>query len=149
MRRGPAGQFGRREKFAGGINILINRKVDYALRSLIFLAEKRDAEWSSTLELSKKLRLPRVFLAKIVNALARKKIVETQRGKAGGLRLLKKDATVAEVIKLLDPKFSLNKCLGESYSCFLEKSCSLHKLLKLIEKELFDKLSSVTIMELA
>jgi Rrf2 family nitric oxide-sensitive transcriptional repressor len=112
------------------------------------LAEQKEGNWSSTQAMSKKLRIPRIFLAKIVNALARHKIVETQRGKSGGLRLLKKDVTVSEIIRLLDPKFSLNKCLGKSYTCFMEKSCPLHKLLKLIEKELFQKLDSTAITQL-
>jgi len=115
---------------------------------LLFLAKVKDGSWSSTQTISKKFKIPQKFLAKIINALSRARIIETQRGKTGGVRLLNKEVSVADVIKLLNLRFSLNKCLGKGFTCFLKKTCPTHKLFKLVEKELFEKLNAVTIAQL-
>jgi Rrf2 family protein len=123
--------------------VLINRKVDYALRVLTYLAES--GEKVSTAELSKRLRVPKLFLAKILNELSHKGIVLSERGKLGGIVLKDPRTSLKQVILMFDPGISFNKCLKKGNSCFLGKNCVLHAFLAEAQNDLFKKLESVTI----
>jgi len=132
----------------GLIHILISRKVDYGLRCLIYLAGLKTKERVSIRDLSKRLRVSYVFLAKIMQILVRAGIVESRRGKVGGVRLKDRKAKLYKIITLMDPAFSLNRCLNKEFSCFLKNKCPLRRLLATLEKDLFAKLEKISLLEL-
>jgi Rrf2 family protein len=123
--------------------MLINRKVDYALRVLTYLASNEKK--ISTAELSKRLRVPRLFLAKILNELSRNGVVTAERGKLGGVVLKDPRTSLKQVILMFDPGISFNKCLKKGNTCFLGKNCVLHSFLAEAQSDLFRKLETVTI----
>ncbi|MFH1386764.1 MAG: Rrf2 family transcriptional regulator, partial [bacterium] len=63
---------------------MISRKTDYALRGLVYLAGQKEGEWIPSSILIKKLRVPPVFWAKIVQTLVKNKIIGSRKGKDGG-----------------------------------------------------------------
>ena len=129
------------------IKILINRKTDYALRALVYLANKQ-TEWTSVKEISDKMKIPEIFLAKIIQILAKNKIVESQRGKLGGVKLKNIDFSILEIIKLMDKDFYLNKCLDLDYSCEIKTACPIHKIIADLQTEFFKRLDLVKISDL-
>jgi len=63
----------------------VSRKVDYALRAVIHLADAEAAERICSVgEISSKERIPRQFLEKIVQELIHKGLVRSRRGPHGG-----------------------------------------------------------------
>ena len=128
--------------------ILITRKLDYAFRAVVFLALEEEGTWLPTKNLSEKSQIPSQFIAKILQVLAKNQIVETLRGKQGGVRLKNKNVTLLEIINLIEPSFCLNKCLHDSFNCFLKDKCPIRKLLKEIEFDLTQKLSSIQLKDL-
>lgn len=128
--------------------ILITRKLDYAFRAVVFLALEEEGTWLSTKNLSEKSQIPSQFIAKILQVLAKNQIVETLRGKQGGVRLKNKNVTLLEIINLIEPEFCLNKCLQDSFNCFLKDKCPIRKLLKEIEFDLTQKLSLIQLKDL-
>lgn len=128
---------------------MISREVDYALRCLVELAKKPKGEWVSTAELSRELRVSRVYLAKIFQKLVKKGLLETIKGKGGGVRLTNRNTSLTEVLNALEPHFSLNKCLNERFRCFRQESCPIHSVLEQAQQELFAKLSRYTLKRLA
>ncbi len=128
---------------------MISRKTDYALRSLVYLAGRERGEWVSTTELSRQLNAPRGFLAKIFQALIRRRILASGRGKNGGVRLRRQGISLLEVIQALEPTFSLNKCLDGEFTCFMERDCSVHNILGGVQKELFNRLKGITLQAAA
>jgi DNA-binding IscR family transcriptional regulator len=79
-------------------------------------------------------------LAKIFQPLAEAGVIEGQRGKKGGIRLVKKDANLAYLLQLLEPKFAFNKCLSGGYRCFRQSDCQLHTLLYKMQHDFFARL---------
>ncbi len=128
---------------------MINRKTDYALRCLMYLAQQPAGEWVTTAEISKKMRVSPAFLAKIFRALAERRVIESQKGKRGGVRLLKREASVGELLRLLEPRFAFNKCLAGGFRCFRQKECRLHTLLNSMQREFFARLNQVKLVSLA
>jgi len=76
--------------------MLITRASEYAILSLIVLSKASDPMDSETL--SRELSIPKSFLAKILQALAKKKILKSFKGVHGGFVLEKK----ASEINMLD-----------------------------------------------
>lgn len=129
------------------MSILISRKVDYALRVLVYLAQNTGQV--TTEELSKKLRISRPFLAQILNKLSREGIVAAKKGKAGGVALRAPDTSLKTVILMFDPGFAFNKCMTKGYHCFLGSKCPLHDLLCKAQNDLMKKLGSISIENIA
>ena len=78
--------------------------VEYALRAVIHLAHEAPAA-RTTAQVAEATRVPRDYLAKILQGLAKKGIVQTQRGVGGGLSLARPPAelTILDVVNAVDP----------------------------------------------
>ena len=66
----------------------VPRRVEYALRAVILLAQKRDSGPQSFRDVASELDIPSEFLAKILRSLVRSGIVRSKRGAAGGYELV-------------------------------------------------------------
>jgi Rrf2 family iron-sulfur cluster assembly transcriptional regulator len=127
---------------------LIDRRTDYALRTLIYLARDTKGRLFSISRLGKTLRISPVFLAKILQDLSRSGVVDIKRGRNGGVRLKERTATLAKVIKLIDPKFSVGRCIDRRFFCHFKATCPMHRFLVKLDKQIFKKLDSVAISDL-
>jgi Rrf2 family nitric oxide-sensitive transcriptional repressor len=127
---------------------MISRRTDYALRCLTYLVRQEQGRLVSTTELSRQLRVSRVFLAKIFQILIKAGILASEKGKGGGVKLKKKHLSLAEIILLLEPSFCLNKCLNGKYRCVFGRACPLHKILKDLQKRLISDLKKIFLEEI-
>jgi Rrf2 family nitric oxide-sensitive transcriptional repressor len=126
---------------------MISRKTDYALRALTYLVNNQNGRVSAA-QMSGKIKVSKVFLAKIFQTLAERGFVETQRGKGGGVKLKNDKAKLSEIIFAFEPQFALNRCLMKGHTCFLEKECKLHDVFAGLQNEMFEKLGRLSISDL-
>ena len=68
----------------------LNSFTDYGLRALILLASLPPGSLTSAGEISETFGISRNHMMKIVNRLAQMELIETIRGKNGGIRLKKR-----------------------------------------------------------
>ena len=82
----------------------VSAKSDYALRALIELAQREDADPVSAEELGKLQQIPHGFLQAILADLRRAGLVMSQRGQSGGWRMARdaQSVSVADVIRAVD-----------------------------------------------
>jgi Rrf2 family protein len=113
----------------------------------VYLAQNKGQV--TTEELSKKLRIARPFLAKILNKLAQERIVVSKKGKSGGVALKAPGTSLKTVILMFDPKFGFNKCLTKGFGCFLGSKCPIHDFLSKAQNDLFRKLETVSISKVS
>ena len=100
---------------------------DHTLRVLMYCAANPDrlitiGEMAQSHEISKN------NLMKIVSELARQGLIETSRGRAGGVRLLKApaDIRIGDVVRTTETDFRLVECFDEgTATCTLAASCGL------------------------
>lgn len=96
--------------------------------------------------------IPKEFLEKIVALLSNCGLVESQKGVAGGLRLIKNPAkiSIAEIIREFDGPLAPVSCVSKyKYeTCPLERSKSLTFLFKRIRNIQFKILSKTTLADL-
>ncbi len=123
---------------------------DYTLRVLMYCAA-RPQQLVTIGELAEHHQVSKNHLMKIVNDLARQGILETTRGRGGGLRLMK-DAgkiRVGDVVRASETDFRLVECFDpESNQCTLSPSCRLKGLFHDALNAYFKELDAMTVAEL-
>jgi Rrf2 family transcriptional regulator, nitric oxide-sensitive transcriptional repressor len=103
---------------------------DYTLRVLIYLTLKyKSGEKATIQEIAESYDISRNHLMKIVHQLSQQGIVETVRGRAGGVTLARAphDLTVGEIVRLTEPDFALVECHqdGKESNCTVAGVCKL------------------------
>ncbi len=124
---------------------------DYTLRVLMYCAAHRD-RLVTIAEIADAYRVSKNHLMKIVNDLARQGVLETTRGRGGGLRLLKAPAAirVGDVVRGAETDFRLVECFdAASDTCTLTPNCRLRRVLRGALKAYFDELDAVTLADIA
>jgi len=100
---------------------------------------------------SRGVAIPKSFLAKIFQDLAKSGILRSQRGAGGGFSLARPadQITVLEIIEAIDGKIALQRCLSEVPDCERRESCALCSLFEQAQDRLKEVFSRTTLSELA
>ena len=126
----------------------VSRKVDYALRAVIHLADAEAAERICSVgEISSKERIPRQFLEKIVQELIHKGLVRSRRGPRGGYVLARPadKMTFRDVIEAVEGPIALNNCTGDHADCSLIGACGMERIWREGQRRVMDLFDSTTI----
>jgi Rrf2 family transcriptional regulator, nitric oxide-sensitive transcriptional repressor len=124
---------------------------DYTLRVLMHCAAHRD-ERLTIADLAERHALSKNHLMKIVNDLARQGLLETTRGRGGGLRLMQDPAKIriGDVVRACETDFRLVECFDPSTNaCTLSPSCRLKHLLGRALQSYFGTLDGATLADIA
>ena len=129
---------------------VFRKETDYAIRMLIYLSMKGESDYMSVTALSKALGLPMNFLRRICSRLTQAKILSTQEGKNGGVRLVENPAkiNVLQLIELFDGKPELSDCTFQKKLCPNRKKCVLRKRILAIENIVSQECAAITIQSL-
>ena len=132
---------------------LITRDTDYAVRALCYMA-KRPEQLVSVAELCSELMMPRAYLRRVLQTLARNKvhrILESFRGKGGGFKLSKapEQILLSDLIEVFQGGTEFTRCVFRSSVCPRQDGCSLRRKVKEIEKKAVAELRATTIASLA
>ena len=84
--------------------LVFSQTTEYALRAISLLAAHHPTPLK-TGRIAEAARIPRPYLVKVLQALARAEIVQTRRGVGGGVSLLHEldEVTVLDVVNAVDP----------------------------------------------
>ena len=106
---------------------------DYSLRMLMYCAIHQERSRPPTVgEIAEVHGISRSHLTKIAMTLAGAGLLETTRGRGGGLRLLKPadQIRVGDVVRMTESDFNLVECFdADSNSCRIVGSCKLKNVL--------------------
>lgn len=95
--------------------------------------------------------IPAPYLAKIINALAKRGLVNTQRGVGGGVMLARSAAEISlyDLCVALDDPAVLPTCLLGGAACSDERACPAHQFWKVERQKIIDFLSSTSVADVA
>jgi Rrf2 family protein len=129
---------------------LINRDSDYALKALLAVARRRAGETTAVSELTEKLGIPRPYLRKILQTLARSGIVVSRKGKGGGFVLGRRPEAIglADVLRVFQGEIGFRDCLFRKEICRDFQTCPLRQTLGRLEDRFLEELKSVSIATL-
>ena len=107
---------------------MLTGAVCYAAKALAHLARSQDGTLLVR-EVAEATGIPGPYLAKIVNTLARKGFVVTQRGVGGGVSLARdpSDMTLFDLCAALDDPIVETRCLLEQVPCSDVRDCPAHE----------------------
>jgi Rrf2 family iron-sulfur cluster assembly transcriptional regulator len=110
------------------MSIIFSRQCEYALQATTYLALKPRGEMTSIKELTKRLSIPYHFLGKILQDLAYKGLLTSQKGPTGGFALAMppQEITLFHVIDAVDGNDFMNKCVMGFPECSGKNPCAVH-----------------------
>ncbi len=128
---------------------LVTRNTDYAVRALCYMAHNKKRIVSVS-ELVSKLKIPRPFLRKILQALHKNNILASIKGQGGGFQLTSKidKISILKLIEIFQGHFKLNECIFKGIRCPNIIKCRLNKKIGKIEKRVRMELKSITLEDL-
>lgn len=105
----------------------MTQHTDYALRMLIFLATRPERACTVS-DVADAYRLSRNHLLKVALRLRRYGVIDTMRGRSGGIRLAKEphEINIGALVRWTEEDFSLVECLQNGGgSCAISPICRL------------------------
>jgi Rrf2 family transcriptional regulator, iron-sulfur cluster assembly transcription factor len=103
----------------------------YALRAVIYLAVKGDGDSKIGIrQISQDLKIPMPFLGKIMQVLAKQKLLSSTKGPHGGFSLAKSayDISLMDIVEVIDGIDNFNMCVLGLDACSHETShCPIHQ----------------------
>ena len=125
----------------------LNRSTDIALRTLMALARIEGS--SATRDIADVVRVPYNHLAKVVARLQHLDLVETRRGRGGGLAITPsaRTASVGRIVRTLEGVGDVVECEGET-PCPMAGDCRLRHALRDAQEAFFAALDPLTVEDL-
>lgn len=124
---------------------MLSNTCKYAIRSLIYLANySTPTQKIGIKKISEDLQIPSPFLGKILQSLAREKVLSSTKGPHGGFALGRKPEEISlfDIVVHVDGEDYFNNCIIrlEPCSCFAEEitTCPVHKRFSNIRNDLID-----------
>ena len=134
---------------------MLSNSCRYGIRALIYIASQPQISGKTGIkQISKDLDLPTPFLAKILQQLARQKILTSLKGPHGGFSLHKDPGkiTLLDIVKTIDGDELFTNCLIHNYECRCvdrdKDPCPVHDQYAELREELINLFNSTTIYDL-
>lgn len=130
---------------------MLSNTSKYAIRAVIYLAVHSEQNKKIGIkQISRELGIPTPFLGKILQTLAKHKILSSTKGPHGGFGMGKKasDISLIEIVDIIDGRDLFNKCLIRLDDCSMDEPCSMHSKYAEIRKNLLSMFERQKISEL-
>lgn len=128
----------------------LTRQSNYAIRTLVYCAVNAPG-LSRIADIARAHSISELFLFKLIKPLVAAGLIETVRGRKGGIRLGRPatDITLLDTIKLTEESFAMADCFDGGTDCPLVDNCDLNAALREALGAFFDVLDGYTIADLA
>jgi Rrf2 family iron-responsive transcriptional regulator len=129
----------------------LTRQTNYAIRILMYCAAN-EGRLSRIPEIASAYSVSELFLFKILQPLVENRLVETVRGRNGGVRLARPadEINLFDVVRVTEESFAMAECFeNDAADCPLIESCGLNSALREALGAFFAVLERHTIAELA
>lgn len=110
----------------------LTRQTNYAIRMLMYCAAN-EGELSRVPEIARSYGVSELFLFKILQPLVQHGLIETVRGRNGGVRLGRaaEEITLFDVVRVTEENFAMAECFeNDATDCPLVDSCALNSALR-------------------
>ena len=123
---------------------------DYTLRVLIYLALNQD-RLATIQSIADSYGISENHLMKVVHHLSKTGVIESVRGKGGGIRLARPADSIhiGAVIRSAEGDVPIVECLGADNQCRIARSCALAGILTGAFENLYAYLDGYTLADLA
>ena len=130
----------------------ISRKIDYALRAMIYLVLQNERRPCSVAEIAAREGVPKKFLEKIIQDLIHHGIVRSTRGAQGAYTLARAPEAIAfkDIIEAIEGPVSVNVCVGDNgdaSDCVMFPNCGMLWVWQEAQKRVMDLFANTTLAD--
>ena len=126
------------------------KRADYGLMAIHYIAVHDELGAVSTKRIAEEFRIPQELLAKILQRLAKRRLIVSQNGPKGGYVLTRRpsDISVGEVVRALEGPISIVSCLDHG-GCPQEQRCNLRRPVQKLQSSISRLLDTMSLAELS
>ena len=126
------------------------KRADYGLMAMHYIATHGDGA-VSTKRIAEEFHIPAELLAKILQRLAKSRLITAHNGPKGGYELTRRpDAiTVGQVVRALEGPIKIVSCMTDGDDCPQYSRCNLRRPVQKIQTSISRLLDTMTLAELA
>jgi Rrf2 family protein len=128
----------------------ITRKVDYAIRGMVYLASRPVNEVTLLSDIALDVGVSQTFLAKIFQHFNKLGLVKSSRGAGGGFQIGRPPETITllEIVEAVEGSMVLNQCLLAAGQCSRDATCTVHPVWKELQEKIRGDLSNIALRHL-
>lgn len=130
---------------------MFSKSTEYAIRAVVFLAKNSSEEKRYGIKtIAKDLGFPEPYLAKVLQHLVRRNIIQSAKGPHGGFYATTQtmDITLLDIVDANDGLDFFKKCGLGLVECDDEKPCPIHKDYQIFRGSFYKMLSEKTIKDM-
>jgi Rrf2 family transcriptional regulator, iron-sulfur cluster assembly transcription factor len=130
--------------------MIFTSATEHAMRALSEMAARPTAGRVMVDELAARVDVPRDFLAKIFQRLARAGVLASTKGRGGGFTLARPAHAISlmDIVTALEGPGGMDRCVVGITPCDDRAACPLHDLFRPIRQRLKDYLATTTLADL-
>ncbi len=131
--------------------MVYSRSTQYAIRAMAHLAAHKGDEFVRTQDIARSTGIPLPFLSKITQALARHGLVDSMRGRGGGIHLMRspREITLEDIVLAVDGTEIGETCVLGLPRCSDDAPCPVHEVWKGLRAQMRRSLHERTLADLA
>ena len=129
---------------------MLSKTCEYALRAMIFIAQRSmDGTKVPITAIARGIDSPEPFIAKILQDLSRKGVLQSTKGPNGGFFLDEKgrQCSLAKIVRVVDGDRLFSGCGLGLKECSESQPCPIHNDFKAIRRDISDMLENARIGE--
>lgn len=122
-------------------------QTDYCLRTLMYLASRKERVRAQ--DVADFFQISATHVAKVVQLLARWKLIRSVRGMGGGIELSRQpdEIRLSDVVLASEGNLHLLECVGTDDVCVIQKYCKLRDVLNKAEQLQLEYLQTVRLSD--
>lgn len=127
---------------------MLSNSVKYAIKAVLFLAINSNEEKRILVkDVARSIKVPRPYIAKLLQELSRQNIISSKRGPQGGFYLSETNLkeSLMKIVVAIDGEKRLHSCILELEKCNLDAPCPMHHIVYPTKSKFIEYLSSETI----
>jgi Rrf2 family transcriptional regulator, iron-sulfur cluster assembly transcription factor len=130
--------------------MIFSSGTEHAMRGLSEMAARGTQGRVMVEELAARVDVPRDFLAKVFQRLARAGILASAKGRGGGFALARPahEISLMDIVAALEGPGHMDRCVVGIATCDERTACPLHDLFRPIRQRLKDYLATTTLADL-
>jgi Rrf2 family protein len=129
---------------------MLSNASKYAIRAVLFLAEKSDVNNKfGAIEISEHLEIPLRFIAKLLQMLAKRNIISSNKGPKGGFFMTEENLNlkVCDILDVIEVKKVFDTCFLGLTECSDNNPCPVHEIVNDFKANIFQKFKHQSIKE--
>lgn len=132
--------------------MLLSKSCQYGIRALLYIAMESDKSKKTELvKIAEALDIPKPYLAKIMQQLAKRELARSAKGPGGGFYMTPKEKakTLIDVIEAIDGLGYFTHCGLGMEECDTSNACPIHSEIVKIREKIMNTFGSYTVDKIA